>query len=515
MDNSSSLAGAGSAGKVTFWSSTSNVSFNNNFTYDGTYLTSPRIQVGDGTDGYFWSDTAGRTAFAAGDFYIQNTVTNYFNYATNMYLGDATGDTVLFRGSTITGTSWGITPAGVATFADLLTVNGDGHLFLGADGETPKIDMMYDDHASGAGWDTRIFTGKTDDLPNGQSFPTSTIAGGYGTQYQANSDGAFFGIIPYTAGHFRPVINWGDDVADSPFSFQFNGVDKATVSSTGVITSLGGSSTEWNTAYDNSITTFTDSGTSTVTLTLTQQDGGTLSTSFSNPQGTVTGTGSSGRVAFWNGTSAIASSSNLYWDNGTAELGIGTSSPTTSFTIASGHGTTRANLYYNGSINAYNAYIDMWASEPGVSYNGSGIGANINGSPYYGRKVTEQGQTYIRFIDGQFEVFTGTNSSGTGSTAAKRFQITDSGLATFYQVPVVGTMATSDNSTKAASTAYVTTAVATGVGNYLPLAGGRMTTTAKIEFYNASQYIHANSTNDLTIASGDDINFQTNYARFF
>jgi hypothetical protein len=58
-----------------------------------------------------------------------------------MYLGNTTGDNVLFRGSTITGTNWGITPAGVATFADLLTVNGDGHLFLGADGETPKYDV--------------------------------------------------------------------------------------------------------------------------------------------------------------------------------------------------------------------------------------------------------------------------------------------------------------------------------------------------------------------------------------
>ena len=59
------------------------------------------------------------------------------------------------------------------------------------------------------------------------------------------------------------------------------------------------------------------------------------------------------------------------------------------------------------------------------------------------------------------------------------------------------------------------TATPPGTGVFLPLAGGRMTTTAKIEFYNASQYIYANSTNDLTIASGDDINFQTNYARFF
>jgi hypothetical protein len=131
---------------------------------------------------------------------------------------------------------------GSVTAVDLLTVNGDGHLFLGADGETPKIDMMYDDHASGPGWDTRIFTGKTDDLPNGQSFPTSTSAGGYGTQYQASSDGAFFGIIPYplsTSTHYRPIINWGDDATDTPFSLQHNGVDKFTVSYQGKIAGTG------------------------------------------------------------------------------------------------------------------------------------------------------------------------------------------------------------------------------------------------------------------------------------
>ena len=128
--------------------------------------------------------------------------------------------------------------AGSITAVDLLTVNGDGHLFLGADGETPKIDMMYVDSASGAGWDTRIFTGKTDDLPNAQSFPTSTIAGGYGTQYQANSDGAFFGIIPYTTGHYRPIINWGDDAADTPFSFQFNGTNIVNISYAGNISNI-------------------------------------------------------------------------------------------------------------------------------------------------------------------------------------------------------------------------------------------------------------------------------------
>ena len=53
----------------------------------------------------------------------------------------------------------------------------------------------------------------------------------------------------------------------------------------------GGSSAESNTAYDNMITGFSDSGSSTITLTLTQNDGGTYTTSFSNPQGTVTSVG--------------------------------------------------------------------------------------------------------------------------------------------------------------------------------------------------------------------------------
>tara|TARA_B110000971_G_scaffold156891_1_gene160215 strand:+ start:420 stop:2513 length:2094 start_codon:yes stop_codon:yes gene_type:complete len=55
----------------------------------------------------------------------------------------------------------------------------------------------------------------------------------------------------------------------------------------GTITSSGGNSGEWNNSYDNMITGFSDSGSGTITLTLTQQDGGTLSTSFANPQGTM------------------------------------------------------------------------------------------------------------------------------------------------------------------------------------------------------------------------------------
>ena len=57
----------------------------------------------------------------------------------------------------------------------------------------------------------------------------------------------------------------------------------------GTVYASGGNSSEWNSAYDNKVTAISDSGSSTTTITLTQQDGGTLSTSFSNPQGDITG----------------------------------------------------------------------------------------------------------------------------------------------------------------------------------------------------------------------------------
>ena len=55
----------------------------------------------------------------------------------------------------------------------------------------------------------------------------------------------------------------------------------------GIITGSDGNSSQWNDAYNNQVTAFAESGGSTTTLTLTQQDTGTLTTSFSNPQGTV------------------------------------------------------------------------------------------------------------------------------------------------------------------------------------------------------------------------------------
>ena len=61
-----------------------------------------------------------------------------------------------------------------------------------------------------------------------------------------------------------------------------------TLTTTGVITASGGNSSQWNAGYANSVNSFSDSGSSTITLSIGLQGGVTLNTSFSNPQGTVT-----------------------------------------------------------------------------------------------------------------------------------------------------------------------------------------------------------------------------------
>ena len=58
-----------------------------------------------------------------------------------------------------------------------------------------------------------------------------------------------------------------------------------TISSGGVVSAPGGNSTQWNTSYDNMITGLAVTGTTTKTLTATQQDGGTITASWTDEVG--------------------------------------------------------------------------------------------------------------------------------------------------------------------------------------------------------------------------------------
>jgi hypothetical protein len=55
--------------------------------------------------------------------------------------------------------------------------------------------------------------------------------------------------------------------------------------------------------------------------------GGVASLNWATPLTTGIGTGSSGQVAYWTSASAQAGSNNLFWNNASARLGIGTNTP--------------------------------------------------------------------------------------------------------------------------------------------------------------------------------------------
>ena len=72
----------------------------------------------------------------------------------------------------------------------------------------------------------------------------------------------------------------------------------------------------------------TVSPTSGQVLTASAPSGANVTLSWATPTtGTVTGTGTATRVAFWSSASALSSNAALFWDNTNSRLGIGTAAP--------------------------------------------------------------------------------------------------------------------------------------------------------------------------------------------
>ena len=169
------------------------------------------------------------------------------------------------------------------------------------------------------------------------------------------------------------VAYWnGSSNITSDAGLTFNGSTNA-LTVGGTVTWSGGSSAESNNAYDNTITGFSDSGSSTKTLTLTQRDGGTLTTSFSIPQGTVTPSSSD---TFTNKGGAISQ-----WTN---DSGYKTTDNNTQYTAGSGLSLT-GTVFANTAPNIVQTTVSGNAGSAtkllnartiaGVSFNGT---ANIS-----------------------------------------------------------------------------------------------------------------------------------------
>jgi hypothetical protein len=90
------------------------------------YFSANRLYANsDSSCGYFFNDSGTRVAYTGGDFYIQSGVTNFYNYATNQYLGNTSGDNIYCRGNTISGNSWSLTGAGLLSLNSRLKLSHD------------------------------------------------------------------------------------------------------------------------------------------------------------------------------------------------------------------------------------------------------------------------------------------------------------------------------------------------------------------------------------------------------
>ena len=345
------LQGGGIAGSVSLavdYTGSDNIILSAPSSATGTLSTSDVILVSSNSNSNVFDSTIGNLPFTNNSGDITNVST------TSPIGGGGSSGSV-----TITHDNSGVT-AGSYTNATV-TVDAKGHVTGASSGSSPSTPTLSQVLAQGdtTGGENIVFglssgnPGSDDVLRFGGTTGDpkleiySTIANSY---IKESALGAL-----YIQGEYIYLTDSTDtakyiqlEQPNSIVKLNYNGANRLTTTSAGVtvggvVTATGGTSSEWNTSYDNMITGFSDSGSSTITLTLTQQDGGTLQTSFPVPQGDITrviagtglsGGGTSGDVTLSLGSLDISQFTN---DSGyTTNTGTTTASNSQTFTNKSG-----------------------------------------------------------------------------------------------------------------------------------------------------------------------------------
>ena len=171
------------------------------------------------------TNITGNSLNLANGHVLQYNGTNWVNAALNLFDGNAatlTGTLIKERlPSTMNTTSFnGI----LQTVAGVNIISGNDfqgkNVILGGHNQSPKITMQYFDDNRGAVYDKNISIGQQNIMPNTGGGPCYPPTNSLGINFQNNSDGVYFGIYEYATGNYRPVLKWGDDSADSPFSIE-------------------------------------------------------------------------------------------------------------------------------------------------------------------------------------------------------------------------------------------------------------------------------------------------------
>lgn len=179
-----------------------------------------------------------------------------------------------------------------------------------------------------------------------------------------------------------------------------------------LVSGVNGAIVRSNTNGDMAITNFTGSASD---ILLGNNTFGTVTTA-----GGITGTCGSGANYVPKMSSTTAITCSQIFDNGT-NVGIGTTSPAEHLNLVGVHGTTQMRLTLPAAANGGgtgDVNLQIWASEPGVTWDAGGIGTNVannGGAPSgFGRLNAGLGQSYIRFVtNGGAMAFNTTNNAGT------------------------------------------------------------------------------------------------------
>ena len=242
----------------------------------------------------------------------------------------------------------------------------------------------------------RLVVTQTTNNTSSVGFYTSASTGtSFGPIIQAGTNSSDASLRVFNQGGTSPYLFVRGDgnvgiATDTPsFKLDVNGTGRFTSDLTALsFIKSGGSSSQFLKA-DGSVdsTNYVPVG-RTITINGTTQD---LSANRTFNVGTVTGTGTIGQVAFFNGTTSITSESNLFWDSTNDRLGIGTNNPLSILSIRpSTSSSGPSSIEFTNSDNAViSSYFSMTLAVDNSNTVGGRRIVFAKGAKGYGNQVSE------------------------------------------------------------------------------------------------------------------------------